>query len=73
MLVNTALLEVCHHVSKPRLCSGLSSLLLNFVHLLEILLGGWVQFAVIAILILRGKWSGLRLRYLIDLEPTAHG
>lgn len=71
MLVHSILFEVRHHISKSRLSSRLSSLLLYFVHLLKVLLSHRVQLGTEALLSL--QWSCLRLGYLVDFEPTAHG
>lgn len=43
MLVHVVVLEVRHHISKSSLSSGFCPLLLNFVHLLKVLLRRWVQ------------------------------
>jgi hypothetical protein len=43
MLIHAILFEVRHHISKSSLCGRLSSLLLNFVHLLQILLRYRIQ------------------------------
>ena len=44
MLIHAILFEVRHHISKSSLCGRLGSLLLDFVHLLQILLGHRIQF-----------------------------
>ena len=43
VLLITARLQIRHHVCYPRLRCRLSSLFLDLVHLLEVLLGGWIQ------------------------------
>ena len=50
--------------------SGLSSFLLDFVHLLQVFLRGRVQFGTESFLSL--KWASLRLRYLIHFESASH-
>ena len=50
---------------------GLSSFLLDFVHLLQVFLGGRVQFGAESFL--RLEWASLRLRYLIHFESASHG
>ena len=71
MFIHAILFEVRHHISKSSLCGRLGSLLLNFVHLLQILLCHRIKLGSKSFLSL--KRSSLRLRNLIDLEPTSHG
>ena len=71
MLVHPILFEVRHHISKSSLSRRLSSLLLYFVHLLEILLGHWIELGSETVLSLQG--SRLRFGHLVDLEAAAHG
>ena len=71
MLIHAILFEVRHHISKSSLSGRLSSLLLNFVHLLQILLGHRIQLGAEPFLGLQR--SRLRLRNLIDLKATSHG
>ena len=49
---------------------GLSSFLLDFVHLLQVFLRGRVQFGAESFLSL--EWASLRLRYLIHFESAPH-
>ena len=73
MLIHSILLEVGHHVCEAGLSCGLSPLLLYLVHLLEVLLGGWIQLVVEALLRRSLQWTGLRLGDLVDFETAAHG
>ena len=73
MLINVALFEIRHHVCQPRLSSRLSTLLLNFIHLLKILLGRRIELTAITIGILCLQGTGLGLGDLIDFKPRAHG
>ncbi len=70
VLIHSILFEVRHHISKSCLSGRLSSLLLYFVHLLQVLLRHWVQLGSKAILSL--QWSGLRLGHLVHFETTSH-
>lgn len=70
MLIHSVLFEVWHHISKSRLSGRLGSLLLNFVHLLQILLGDRIQLGAKPFLSLQR--SCLRLRNLIDFESAPH-
>lgn len=44
MLIHTILLKVRHHISKSSLRSWFCSFLLNFIHLIQVFFGGWIQF-----------------------------
>ena len=70
MLIHAILFEVRHHISKSSLSGRLSSLLLNFIHLLQILLGNRIQLGAEPFLSL--KRSCLRLGNLVYLEATSH-
>lgn len=71
MFIHAILFEVRHHISKSSLCGRLSSLLLNFVHLLQVLLCHRIKLGSETFLSLQR--SSLRLRNLIYFEPTSHG
>jgi len=70
VLVSGTLLEIAHHVSDSRLCGGLSSFFLNFVHLVEVLFSARVELSSKALLGL--EWPGLTPADVADFEPTAH-
>ena len=59
VLVHTILLEVRHHVSKSCLRRRFCSLLLDLVHLLEVLFGHRIQLGAESLLGL--QWTSLRL------------
>ena len=71
MLVHGAILEVTHHILQPRLGRALSALLLDFVHLLQILLRCWVQLG--AEVVLGMQRPSFRLAHLVHLKSAAHG
>lgn len=71
MLVHSVGLEVAHHVLKTCLSSALGPLLLDLVHLLEVLLGRRIQLRTESFL--GCERSGFGLAHLVDLEATAHG
>jgi len=70
VFVNPTLLKIRHHICQPRLRSRLRPLLLDFVHLFEILFSCWVEFGVEAFLGLEG--ACFTLTHIIDLKPTSH-
>ena len=73
MLINTLCLKVGHHIGETSLCSRLSSLLLNFIHLFKILFGCRIELIAESILSCCLQRPCLRLRDLVYLETTTHG
>ena len=70
MLIHAILFEVGHHISKSCLGCRLGSLLLNFGHLLKVLLGDRIELGAKPFLSLQR--SCLRFRNLVDFEATTH-
>ena len=71
MFVHVVVLEVRHHISKSSLSSGFCPLLLNFVHLLKVLLRRWVQLGSESFLGLERASFGFG--HLVHFEAAAHG